>query len=172
MSLLHLVAVLDDGSAMAAHLLRTQPWAAWSWLCLGWRAPGLPTPPPTANGHANGHHAALPNGNGNGVAATDGAEGDRPEDNSEEQEGDAEQEEQEEVLLPAPALTPGSLSVLLGKEAALRLAVSMVQRPRRQQQQQQGDGATAALLGALEEWSRSGATLLAALCEQFARQGL
>ncbi len=169
MSLLHLAAVLDDGGAMAAHLLRTQPWAAWSWLCLGWRAPGLPAPPPTANGH----HAALSNGNGNGVVATDGAEGNGPEEKGDEQEeeGDAEEQDEEEVLLPAPALTPGSLSMLLGKEAALRLAVSMVQKPK-QRQQQQGDGATAALLGALEEWGRSGATLLAALCEQFARQGL
>jgi hypothetical protein len=178
MSLLHLAAVLDDGGALAQHLIATQPWAPWAWVSLSWAPPMLAGAAADATGGA-------------AAAATmeEGVEADGT------------------VPLPQrPAqLTPGSLSMLLGQTEPLECAVSrLVLRDddlvavgeaevvavvaavgesaaadgpavaaAQGQQEQDGDGGlTAAVAEMVESWGRLSAALMQALCEQLERQRL
>ncbi|KAG2499696.1 hypothetical protein HYH03_002631 [Edaphochlamys debaryana] len=176
MTLLHLAAVMDDGGAMASHLVASQPWAAWSWLCLRWAPPMLEPPPrttpptTTAAAEANGSNQAEANGhaNGNGPVV-------------EEPDGVAEAE------ADAVRLTPGALSLLLGQAAPQRKALGMLVMDAEAQvvvgERSEAEEAAAleaaragqvaeAAEGVVEAWGRLSASLLEALCGQLAGQQL
>ncbi|KAG2450568.1 hypothetical protein HYH02_005069 [Chlamydomonas schloesseri] len=198
LSALHLSALLRDGGAMAGHLVSSQPWAAWSWLCLGWQPPSeQAAAPATAAGAGAGGDVGT-------SAQQEAQEADRAEEEEEESkvaeegtqevqeqeevggEGEQEDEEEDDLRAPVPLptkLTPGALCVLLGQAAPLQRAVALVQAAQQQQQLASGAGVgaagggsegdvTAALVGAVQAWGRTGAALLAALCDQLARQRL
>lgn len=102
MSLLHLAAVLDDGGIMAGHLIRTQPWAAWTWISLGWT-------PPMASEDTDMLSIS-------------------PTAASADDEAALRDQVETSVAAPRPAvqLTPGSLSLLLGQTDPLELALARV----------------------------------------------
>lgn len=195
MSALHLSALLRDGGVMASHLVASQPWAAWSWVCLGWQPPSEGPRAPAAATAAAGAAA----GAGTESAAEkeevvakaedkeggDGAEKEAGEEEAEADEEEEEAEEEEEDLLapvPLPTkLTPGALCVLLGQTAPLQRALALVQQAGQRRRLAAAGAAsgspgesdvTAALVGAVQAWGRTGAALMAALCEQLARQRL
>ncbi|GFR47208.1 hypothetical protein Agub_g8888 [Astrephomene gubernaculifera] len=138
---LHLAALLPDGGALAAHLVASQPWAAWAWLCTGWSLPLPPLPPPPAAEGADEVVAGAQVVEGSGVDGAVGArEGAEVEEGGEEEaeagggeeEEDEQEEEQEVPVQPAAVrLTPGSLCVLLGNKEPLRRAVALLQAPPR-----------------------------------------
>ncbi|KXZ56344.1 hypothetical protein GPECTOR_1g304 [Gonium pectorale] len=167
MSALHLAALLPDGGALAAHLVASQPWAAWAWLSLGWQPPVAAPEAPEAPAEATDGTTAP---KAEGLKAADDT-------NEEDKEGG---EEDAELPLPRPStrLTPGSLSALLGQTEPLRRAARLLQagaalqRAGAERAGEMPDPATAALMGAVEAWGRTGAALLSALCEQLGRTRL
>ncbi|KAG2440884.1 hypothetical protein HXX76_003738 [Chlamydomonas incerta] len=187
LSALHLSALLRDGGAMAGHLVSSQPWAAWSWMCLGWQPPNEEAAPAAAASAAAAASRGAAAESTPEKAEEDNAEAEvdekEAEDEAEEPEEEEEEEAEEEDLrapVPLPTrLTPGALCVLLGQTAPLQRAVALVQAAQQRRVAAGAAGAppaegdvAAALVGAVQAWGRTGAALLSALCEQLARQRL
>ncbi|GLI69912.1 hypothetical protein VaNZ11_014619 [Volvox africanus] len=133
MSLLHLAAVLDDGGVMARHLITTQPWAAWSWLCLGWTPPtpsGFETTTDAVQQHQFQHQSKEGGRDVGPADAGDVLRAAGPGDCRAEGDGS----NGESAAPPPPStpqrpptqLTPGSLSLLLGLTEPLDCAVSQL----------------------------------------------
>mgnify|MGYP001807202414 CR=1 FL=1 len=172
MSLLHLAALMDDGGAMSRHLIATQPWAPWAWICLSWCPPGL------------AENSSTP-----AAAAADAAAA-----SADAEEGDAEAEAGASSGSSSSALrlTPGALSLLLGQEEPLRLAASLLslrdgdvvaggpereaemEHERRQWQRQtlatvpEDEVLGGAVGEVMEAWGRMSAAVLQALCDHLA----
>ncbi|KAG2436212.1 hypothetical protein HXX76_006524 [Chlamydomonas incerta] len=173
MSLLHLAALMDDRGAMSRHLIATQPWAPWAWICLSWCPPGL-----TENSSSPAAAAADA-----AAAKADAAEGDA------EAEAGASSGSSSSAL----RLTPGALSLLLGQEEPLRLAASLLSLrdgdvvagagPEREAEMEherrlwqrpalatvpEDEVLCGAVGDVMEAWSRMSAAVLKALCDQLA----
>lgn len=160
MSALHVAASLRDGGAMASHLVATQPWAPWLWLCTLWQPPAdalqEPAKPPNAAAAAPAAPAARPTapkqGAGSSTSATSSSRA-----NSSPRDKDV------TPVAPAPPQTPGGLALALGVTAPTELAVRLLAAPRGAAGAARSATTTAALLESLAQWQQAGDVLARAL---------